>query len=463
MLIRIIFILLLLLQSNQLFAQTSNPNSAPSQTVGSPQFALLPQLSVNDIQSKYPCNNASKGLLIGATDVNTPLSNGALVGGSTGNTLAYCDGTFWKSVAASGWSSQFPNWTSPFPNVSSFGNTPINQVQINVGSYPLSEQHPAGVDQALVSYLKVPSSYTNAPYPNTAISGYTLNGNSTPGSSAVSLFGFSGVTTDGASSYGNNVLVTNTAHYVNTSGGGFNGGFQIGYEADIGIFKRAGVAPNTTAYGYNAEAFFEAKPLGGSAAYVARPGSGQVWDFGFLTFDGSVSYGMQIGALATAAPNVDGQPVKYISYNGSGTTLTGQFYQDHLGNWIYTSPTGGHIFQNNGTTETTISSTGINATGHLTVTSPNPTIASGLGTGPSIAGSDTAGRITVGTGSPTNVGTINFGTTYGTAPSCVANDETTASVNPVRTIASTSQLQLATSAANFTASDKLTYICIAYN
>ncbi len=100
------------------------------------------------------------------------------------------------------------------------------------------------------------------------------------------------------------------------------------------------------------------------------------------------------------------------------------------------------------------------ALGHaLAGSTAPPTIVAGFGTSPSIAGGDFAGRITVGTGTPSS-GTISFGTSYTTnAPSCVANDETTQLV--VRANASTSGVTLS-SASSWSAGTKLTWACVGY-
>jgi len=89
----------------------------------------------------------------------------------------------------------------------------------------------------------------------------------------------------------------------------------------------------------------------------------------------------------------------------------------------------------------------------------SPTITSGFGTTPSIAGKDAAGRITVGSGGTAATGTITFGTAWATAPVCTAANETTQlALFPTAT---TTTLVLA-STTPFTAADKLVYQCIGY-
>jgi hypothetical protein len=101
----------------------------------------------------------------------------------------------------------------------------------------------------------------------------------------------------------------------------------------------------------------------------------------------------------------------------------------------------------------------INAAGHLIVTGTAPTIASGFGTSPSIAGADHAGRVTVGTGGVATTGAITFGQAFATAPACTVNNETT--ILLAQATATTTTLTI-TSATPFTASDTLTYVCLGY-
>lgn len=104
-----------------------------------------------------------------------------------------------------------------------------------------------------------------------------------------------------------------------------------------------------------------------------------------------------------------------------------------------------------------VSMTGaVSMAGHLRVTGPSATIASGFGTSPSILGSDTAGRVTVGTGGAAS-GIITFTGSFSVAPSCWANDETTSQL--MRATATTTTLTIT---GTMTGADKVTYGCIAY-
>ena len=108
---------------------------------------------------------------------------------------------------------------------------------------------------------------------------------------------------------------------------------------------------------------------------------------------------------------------------------------------------------------TTFTNAGTSSSVHYKGGGSAPSITSGFGSSPSIAGTDTAGRVTVGTGGVAATGTITFAVAFTTAPSCHANDESTQL--PVFATATTTTLVIAASSP-FSASDKLTYACVGY-
>ena len=118
----------------------------------------------------------------------------------------------------------------------------------------------------------------------------------------------------------------------------------------------------------------------------------------------------------------------------------------------------GNIELQNGTDN--VSAFRITPTGHWVAPGTSPTITSGFGTGASVTGSDVAGRVTVGA-SPGTLGALTFGAAYGTAPVCVAQDESTPGANPMIASASPSGVSL-TAAATMVVGDKVTYLCLAY-
>lgn len=104
---------------------------------------------------------------------------------------------------------------------------------------------------------------------------------------------------------------------------------------------------------------------------------------------------------------------------------------------------------------------GTNATGLTVTTGSNnfyvqgttPTISSGFGTTPAIAGTASTFKVTVGGGGDTT-GVVLFATTWTNAPSCMANNETTAQL--VRTTPTTTQVTISGTMA---AADVVSVVC----
>ncbi len=104
---------------------------------------------------------------------------------------------------------------------------------------------------------------------------------------------------------------------------------------------------------------------------------------------------------------------------------------------------------------------GANGVGQLFATGTAPAVsntsANSCGTtAATLAGTDSAGRITVGATSGTSC-TVTFATAYTPAPACVANNETTG--NLARATATTTTVTIA---GTFVAADKLTYVCVGF-
>jgi hypothetical protein len=95
-------------------------------------------------------------------------------------------------------------------------------------------------------------------------------------------------------------------------------------------------------------------------------------------------------------------------------------------------------------------------TGHLITGGSTPGV-SACGGSPAIAGTDNAGRVTVGSGGGTVSCTVTFAATWTNAPACTTNNETTA--NLARATATTSTLTIA---GTFVAADKLTFVCVGF-
>jgi hypothetical protein len=88
-----------------------------------------------------------------------------------------------------------------------------------------------------------------------------------------------------------------------------------------------------------------------------------------------------------------------------------------------------HTWDLSGAQKMTLTTTGLSLGGtNLTDAVATPTIASGFGASPSIAGKASFFTVTVGTG-VTTTGVVNFNATFANAPACVASNGNTGGVN----------------------------------
>lgn len=97
---------------------------------------------------------------------------------------------------------------------------------------------------------------------------------------------------------------------------------------------------------------------------------------------------------------------------------------------------------------------------HYIASGAAPTIASGFGTGSTIAGRDEAFRITLGT-TPGTGGVVTFGTAYSIAPVCQANDETTLTV-VLTTTPTTTNVTITSVTGVLISADKIGVMCKGY-
>ena len=81
------------------------------------------------------------------------------------------------------------------------------------------------------------------------------------------------------------------------------------------------------------------------------------------------------------------------------------------------------------------------------------------GTSPSVAGTDNTMLVSVGTGGAATSCAVNFGTAWGTAPVCIAQNDTD---KVAYSIATTTSAVTISAAAAFTASSKFHIHCIGY-
>lgn len=101
----------------------------------------------------------------------------------------------------------------------------------------------------------------------------------------------------------------------------------------------------------------------------------------------------------------------------------------------------------------------IDYAGHVLFSGTAPSITANCGSSPTLAGNDSVGRITVGTGGVATNCTITFVKAWTNAPVCFADDESTSLLLTVVALTTTLSISAATP---FAASDKLVYHCVGY-
>lgn len=109
-----------------------------------------------------------------------------------------------------------------------------------------------------------------------------------------------------------------------------------------------------------------------------------------------------------------------------------------------------------GTFTSTVVSNYLRSNGNSVLYTAVVTITSGFGTTPAIAGIASSFKVTVGTGGDTT-GVVAFNTTWSNAPSCIANNETSAQL--VRATSTTTAVTLAGTLAE---ADVIKVVCVGY-
>lgn len=85
---------------------------------------------------------------------------------------------------------------------------------------------------------------------------------------------------------------------------------------------------------------------------------------------------------------------------------------------------------------------------------------SSCGTAPTIVGNDSAGKVTIGTGTPSAC-TLTFTKAWPTGASCRANDDTTIAKNPTTVVTTTTTAVITLTAASVNG-DVISYQCTGY-
>lgn len=218
-------------------------------------------------------------------------------------------GLFFRDKEAGTWNPWGRIWVTgktPFPAVT--GTTPTNPFYINTGGFPESSQFPGAGLQAITSLVRVPTSYTGAPWPVTGVSSYVLSGNSQSGNSHVALFGAALTEADGANPYAINTVTTNGETIDPPSNSGYDFNIAIGAELDFNIKKRSGGAiPSGAIIGITLQGGSEVSTSGYCAAIQV---------FGLGTTSVPWTRGLHFRAGATGA--VGAIQIDPTSWSGAG-------------------------------------------------------------------------------------------------------------------------------------------------
>lgn len=206
--------------------------------------------------------------------------------------------------------------------------------------------------------------------------------------------------------------------------------------------------PDNVAVGYaslSGRQYSAGNPVARSTAIGANAGL-----FSIGTGSISLGYGAGFGADPAKAPETDDYGI-LIGYNASRSVPTAQKLSNYIGigNGTLIDASNQVKIGNPAITETDLY-------GHLQVNGKAPTLAN-CGTGASpVSGTDVGGSFTMGAGNPSHC-TVTFSTPWGVAPSCIINNQTTATAARVSAITPTG---FTVTLAKGESSDVLNYICV---
>lgn len=259
--------------------------------------------------------------------------------------------------------------------------------------------------------------------------------------------------TDGNSSFATNLAITNAstslspniakALTINMSGTtGDSKGIDISMNANGG--SGAGVKVTMASGTAAAPAFHGVVDSANEAAYVLDAESTR--SNVIRIKNSSTASNGNGGRLLYSANRTTGGMTAVASVGGIITDITNGAYKGAL--VFYTA-------NNAAPTE----HVRIDTYGHIIYTGTAPSITANCGTSPSVAGTDVAGRITVGTGGSDTSCTLTFANAWTTAPACTVGDESTSLL--LKGIATTTTL-IISAATPFGASDKIVYNCYGY-
>jgi hypothetical protein len=185
--------------------------------------------------------------------------------------------------------------------------------------------------------------------------------------------------------------------------------------------------------------------LGSGNAPMTAPASG-THQLGIADAASPVARTLQVQSVSAGTADTNGAAWTFAGSRSTGTGAGGSLI-------FQTSPAAGSTATTQNALVTALT---IDSKAHVIHGGSAPAVSGSCGTSPSVAGTDSAGKLTTGTVAPTSC-TLTFSKAWGTAPSCFAQNETTA--NLVKAISTTTTVILS---GTFVASDVLSYACIGY-
>lgn len=188
--------------------------------------------------------------------------------------------------------------------------------------------------------------------------------------------------------------------------------------------------------------------FGTNDTWIARPAPANI-QLGGTDTGGNAVVAQTVSVISVAAGNTNtaGADWTFNASKGTGTGVGGNII-------FQTAPAGTTGSSQNAYVQVEI----IDSKGHIRVGNQTAPALTACGTSPSIIGDDTAGEVTMGTGTPTGC-VITFKTAYAAAPLCIVAWQAQALASQSWTVSASAITTVQTA----TNSDKINYICRARN
>jgi hypothetical protein len=289
------------------------------------------------------------------------------------------------------------------------------------------------------------------------VGGYVLNnspvGSGISNASGVALFGVGVSAVDNANSWGINTICSDsTQSLVPTTGVG---------RICQNEYDFINMSPNSVVIGDLMTGFALSAPLLSVAHRVTAFSEGSAspripWTIGIDLYPGATTTGIYLEPItAPAVATVNSQDISFGLRDSGNVSRAVSIYgnaQEHLFVTPSSTPADNNVLQTNG---------GINVIGHLDArTTVAPPIPSTCGSGATIAGSDVAGTVSVGTGTVTSC-TVNFEIAFNNSTvHCVVTGHGGGMLGIIVSIAAESQAGFVVNANSSMGGQAFDYVCI---